>query len=101
MLQSTEHITNYMSWAFLEKPQAANCAATEELPNISYKPKVYYHVHMSPPLVHIQSQINPVHTNPFSLSKINLYINHLRLGLPSGLFPTGLPTNILDAFHLF
>jgi hypothetical protein len=24
---------------------------------------------------------------------------HLRLGLPSGLFPSGKPTNILYAFH--
>jgi hypothetical protein len=26
---------------------------------------------------------------------------HLRLGLPSGLFPSGFPTNILYAFFLF
>jgi hypothetical protein len=66
--------------------EAASCVATQELPNILWNPKVHYGVHKSPPLVPILSQINPVHTT------------HLRLGLPSGLFPCGFPTNILYAF---
>jgi hypothetical protein len=32
------------------------------------------------------------------ISKIYFNIIHLRLGLPSGLFPSGFPTNILYAF---
>jgi hypothetical protein len=36
-----------------------------------------------------------VHTTPSYLSKIHF---HLRLGLPSGLFPSGFPTKILYAF---
>jgi hypothetical protein len=41
-----------------------------------------------------------LHTIPFYLSKIYLLLfTHLCLGLPSGLFPSGFPTNILYAFQ--
>jgi hypothetical protein len=45
-------------------------AATVELPSILWNPKVCYHVHKSPPLVPILSQIDPVHTITSYLSKI-------------------------------
>jgi hypothetical protein len=36
---------------------------------------------------------------PHSLSKIHFnIIHHLRLGLPSDLFPSGFPTKVLHAF---
>jgi hypothetical protein len=50
--------------------EAASCAATQELPSILWNPKVHYRVHMSPPLVHILSHVNPVHINLSYLSKI-------------------------------
>jgi hypothetical protein len=41
-------------------------------------------------------QSNPSH--PISLKSILISSTHLRLGLPSGLFPSGFPTNILYTF---
>jgi hypothetical protein len=79
--------------------EAANCAATQELPSILWNPKFQYRVHKSPPLVHILSHITPIPTIPFFFSKIYFNSVHpLHLGLPSGLFPSGFPTNILFEF---
>jgi hypothetical protein len=76
--------------------EAASCADTQELPNILWNPEVHYHVHKSPSLVPILSQINPVHTTRSYLSKIHFNITFpLRLGLPSGLFPFGFPTKTI------
>jgi hypothetical protein len=52
--------------------EAANCAATQELPSILWNSKVHHRV----PMVPILSQINPVHTIPSYLSKIHFNIAH-------------------------
>jgi hypothetical protein len=58
---------------------------------------------LSPSLVLILSQINPVRTTSISLSlrSILLLSTHRSLGLPSGLFPSGFPTNILYVFFFY
>jgi hypothetical protein len=50
--------------------EAANCAATQEIPSILWNPKVRYRVHKSPPLVPILGQIDPIHTTPSYLRSI-------------------------------
>jgi hypothetical protein len=82
--------------------EAASCAATQERLSILWNPKVHYCVHKSPPLAHILSQIKPIHTipsHPASLRSILILSTHLRLGLHSGLFPSGFATDLLNAFH--
>jgi hypothetical protein len=43
---------------------------------------------------------SPLHPFLISLRAILILSTHLRLGLPSGLFPSGFPTNILYVFLL-
>jgi hypothetical protein len=57
---SLTHSLTHGAELFLE---AANCAATQELPSILWNPKVHYRVHKSPALAPIMNQINQMHTN--------------------------------------
>jgi hypothetical protein len=56
--------------------EAANCAATQELPIILRNPKGHHSVHKSPPLVPILSQIDLVPTIPPYLSNLHFNIIH-------------------------
>jgi hypothetical protein len=46
-------------------------------------------------------QSSPHHPHSISQRSIQILFTHLRLGLPSGLFPCGFPTNNLYAFLFF
>ena len=82
--------------------EANRFSANQEIPRILWNPKVHYRIHKYPPTFPILSQFDPVPT-PISLSwpnsiqstplhpnswrSILILSSHLRLGLPSGLFP--------------
>ena len=71
-------------------------AASQEIPRISRSPKVHYRTRKRPPPVSILDQPNPVHIPTSHLLEIHPNIStHLRLGLPSGLLPSGFPTKTL------
>ena len=66
-------------------------AASQGIPRILWNPKVHYRTQKRPPPVPILCQPNPVHI-PTSWRSNLILSTHLRLGLPSGLFPSGFPT---------
>jgi hypothetical protein len=75
--------------------QSPSSEASQEIPCVLWNPKVHYRIHKSPPPVPILSHINPVHApHP------TILFSHLRLGLPSGLLPSGLPTKILSCIGI-
>ena len=68
--------------------------ASKEIPRILWNPEVLHRVYRSPPPLPILSQINLVQATPppHSTSWSSILISsHIRLGLPSGLFPSGFP----------
>ena len=73
--------------------EANRFSAGQESPRILWNLKVYYRIHKCQSPVPSLSQINPVHTpHPTSWRFVLILSSHLRLGLPSGLFPSGFPT---------
>ena len=73
-----------------QKPSwdAIRFLVSQEIPRISWNPKVHYRIHKYPPPVPILSQLDPDHIpNPTSWRSILILFSHLRLCLPSGPFP--------------
>ena len=80
--------------------EANRFAASQKIPRNLWNPKVHYRIHKCQPPAPILNQINPVHIpHPTSQGSTLILSSHLRLGLPSGLFPSGFPTKTLHA-HL-
>ena len=79
--------------------EANRSPTTQEVSRILWNPKVHNRIHKSPPPVPVLSQIDPVHAplHIISLRPILILSLHLRLGLSSGLLPSGFPTKTLYA----
>jgi hypothetical protein len=76
--------------------EANRFSASREIPRILWKAKVHYRIHKCPQHVPILSQLDPVHTpHSTSLRSILILSSNLRLGVPSGLIPSGFPTKTL------
>jgi hypothetical protein len=100
-LQS-EKWTNYLSNSMEQRPswEANSFSASQEIPRILWNPEVHCRIHKSPPPVPILSPLNPVHVpHPTSWRSTLILSSHLRLGLPSGRLPSGLPTK--SRMHLY
>jgi hypothetical protein len=69
-----------MRQVFIEK-----LSGSQAIPRLLWNPNVHYHIHNNPPLDHILSQLNPVHT----LTQCHI---------PRILFPSVFPPEILYAF---
>ena len=92
------HVLPYSSYSMKQSPswEANRFSAGQESPRILWNLKVYYRIHKCQSPVPSLSQINPVHTpHPTSWRFVLILSSHLRLGLPSGLFPSGFPTKTL------
>jgi hypothetical protein len=72
---SAVYLFTYLLTELSPSRGAINLAATRELPNISWNPRVQYRIHKNPPLVPILSPINPSHT----ILSILILSTHIRL----------------------
>jgi hypothetical protein len=68
--------------------ETTSCVAAQELPNILSNPKVYYRDHNRP----LDPYPEPDQFSPYLSILLS---THLRISLPSGLFPSAFSTNIL------
>ena len=83
--------------------QVCSSSPNKAIRPLLYNSKVHYHVHKSPPLVTVVSQINPLHPSPrTSVFEIKFDITSLFTSRSSQcFFPARFRTKILFAFLFF
>ena len=78
--------------------EANSPSASQEISRILWNPNVHYRVHKSSPHIPILNQINLIYAPiPLLEDPFLILSSHLRLGLPSGLLPPGIPTKVMYA----
>jgi hypothetical protein len=90
--------------------EADSSSTIQQILHILRNPQVRSLVHKRPSLFYIFSNMNPFHGFPFHYFEAAFHCiplksvilsSHQRLGLPSGLFPSGIPTKTLHVFLFF
>ena len=97
-LQGLIITTNLLTYSMVQSPswEANWFAASQEIPRISRNSNAHYRTHKRPTPVSILGHpIQSIYPHPTSWKSILTLSTHLRLGLPSGLLPSGFPTKTL------
>ena len=82
-------------WSRVLLEKLTGSAASQEIPRTLWNPKVHHLIHKCPPSVPTWANSIQSPPPPPSRRSISILSSHLRLGLPSGLFPSGFPTRTL------
>ena len=96
--QSIDFVYTYLltAWNRVLLEKLTSFAANQEIPRFLWNPKVHCRTHKHPPSVPVLSQLHQApQPLPTSWRSILILSSHLRLGLPSGLFPSDFPTRTL------
>jgi hypothetical protein len=71
-------------------------SVSQEIPRILWNPKVHYRVAQEP-VTYPYPEPEQSNPRPISWTSVLILSSHLRIGLPSGLFPLGFPIKTLYA----
>ena len=86
----TNSLEQCLSW------EANRSSSSQEMPRILKEPVFHYSIHNQPTPVPALSQNYPVYGSPHPYWRFTLILScYLCLGLPNGLFPSGLPNKTL------